>query len=53
MRYYCKDCGREYTLPHGDLLIEKNKPCKCGSLAKLFALKKMVIIEKEKVSTFH
>ena len=23
MQYVCRDCGRLYTLPHGDILIEK------------------------------
>jgi len=45
MKYYCKDCGQEYTLPAGDLLIEKNKQCKCGKSTKLLALKKTLIIE--------
>lgn len=45
MKYYCKECGEEYTLPHGDLLIEKRENCKCGKRAKLFAIKKTMIIE--------
>jgi len=45
MKYYCKECGKSYTLPIGDLLIEKRKTCKCGTDAKLFALKKMIIVE--------
>lgn len=38
MEYYCENCNNFYTIPQGDILIEKNISCKCGRSSKFFKI---------------
>lgn len=45
LRYFCKFCQQEYTIPDGDILIEKNKSCRCGRPSDRFGIKKTILID--------
>lgn len=40
MKYICKKCKKEYTLPQGDFFIDKKLNCECGNLSSKFKVKK-------------
>jgi hypothetical protein len=45
MEYYCEGCDSTYTIPQGDILIEKNKDCECGRKSKYFKLTTTLIFK--------
>ncbi len=47
MEYYCENCDNVYTIPQGDILIEKNITCKCGRSSKFFKLTTTFILKNK------
>lgn len=46
MKFRCW-CGKEYTIPQVDIMIEKKNMCECGQSPNRFELTKLKVIEKE------